>query len=240
MSDASDQQPPDPQPSDRQPPDPQPSDPQPKRRGGPLSPSRSSKAAKAEAAQRRARKAAVEAATTKTVLVDPPARGGRWLTWCTLVTTAVFVLWALATVAAPSLRPAYAIYCSVLFAVGMAAFLLAIVLSGSRALQGTGVRASGLFLGAFAPEWDRRVFRWSFAVTCVVGLGVAIVVAGSDDPGPFVLNLPMTAFGILVPIWPPAVAGLHGARYCPWPRRVARTDGKGGGGGRTGPAGGRR
>lgn len=211
-------------------------DPQPKRRGGPLSPSRSSKAAKAEAAERRARKAAVEAATTTTVLVDPPARGGRWLTWCTLVTTVVFAVWGLATVVAPALRPAYAIYCSVLFAVGMAAFLLAIVLSGSRALAGTGVRASGLFLGAFAPPWDRSVFRWCFAVTSVLGLGVAVVVAGSDDPGPFVLNLPMTAFGILVPIWPPAVAGLHGARYCPWPRRVARTDTKRNGG----PAGGRR
>jgi hypothetical protein len=175
-------------------------------------------------------------------MVEPPGRNGRWLTWCTLVATVVFVGWALVTVVSPSSRPSYAIYCSVLFTVGMFVFLLAILLSGSRALQGTGVRASGLFLGAFAPAWDRRVYRWCFAATSVVGLGVAVVVAGSADPGPFVLNLPMTAFGILVPIWPPAVAGLHGARYCPWPRRVARSGGPrtGDGDGSGGSAAGRR
>lgn len=201
-----------------------------RRRGGPLSPSRSSKQAKAEAAERRARKAKAEAASTTTVLVDAPATGGRWMSILVLITTVVFAAWALLSIVVPALRPSYAIYCSVLFAAGSVAFLLAIVLAGSRALAGTAVRASGLFLGAFAPAWDRAVFRWSLATISVLGLGVALVVSASSDPGPFVLNLPLTAFGILAPIWPPAIAGLHGARYCAWPKRVARKRPASGGG----------
>lgn len=102
-----------------------------------------------------------------------------------------------------------------LFLTGIAAFVVAIALSGARALRsGVGVRATGLFLGGFAGRRDRTVFQVCLGLTCVVGLGVALA---NRDPEPLVAGVPALAFGILVPVFAPGLAGLHGARYCPWP-----------------------
>lgn len=149
----------------------------------------------------------------------PPAAGGAWLAWATLAGTVTFTVLTSLGIVVRGIRSVVALVDMALFLVGIAAFLVAIVLSGSRALRGVGVRASGLYLAGFAPRDLQLVFRICFAWTIVLGLGAALVVSGSTDPGPYILNIPTMAYGILVPIFPPALAGVHGARYCPWPTR---------------------
>lgn len=149
----------------------------------------------------------------------PPATGGSWLAWLVVAGTAAFTVVTVAGIVVREMRSLAAAVDSALFCLGVVGFVVAIVLSGARALEGVGVRASGLFFAGFAERHDQLVFRSSFAWTIVLGLGSALLVAGSSDPGPFVLTIPAMAYGILVPIFPPAMAGIHGARYCPWPMR---------------------
>lgn len=148
-----------------------------------------------------------------------PAAGGSWLAWLVLAGTLAFTVVTVGGIVMREMRGLAAAVDSVLFGLGVVGFVAAIVLSGARALEGVGVRASGLFLAGFAERREQLVFRASFAWTIVLGLGAALLVSGSSDPGPYVLTIPAMAYGILVPIFPPAMAGIHGARYCPWPMR---------------------
>lgn len=151
-------------------------------------------------------------------MLAPPATGGGWLCHLTVVSTAVFCAGACAALYVPSLRSAYVWLCLVLFALGTVGFLVAIMAAGARALrEGVGVRTSGLFLAAFAPPALRLRFRIAMAATIVVSVVAALA---SSDPSPLVIDIPAMAYGILVPIMPFAFAGLHGARYCPWPART--------------------
>lgn len=52
-------------------------------------------------------------------------------------------------------------------------------------------------------------------------LTASLIVGTGPDAGPYVLDIPAMAYGILVPIFPPAIAGIHGALFCGWPRRAA-------------------
>lgn len=147
----------------------------------------------------------------------PPASGGGWLASSVAWATGAFCLLTLLGLVATPVRYVLWVYDLALFLVGIAGFVVGIVLAGARALSGVSVRASGLFLAGFAPPREQRLFRWSLAATIVVGLGGAIVTSVTKDVEPLVYIFPATAFGILVPIFPPALAGVHGARYCAWP-----------------------
>lgn len=150
-------------------------------------------------------------------LIAPPAEGGDFLCHVTVAMTAVFCIAAFTALWVPSLRGAYVWLCLVWFAVGTAGFVAAIVLAGARALHDdVGVRSSGLFLAGFAPPHLRVRFRAAMAVTVVVAVVTALA---SSNPSPLVVDIPAMAYGILVPILPFALAGVHGARYCPWPVR---------------------
>ena len=151
-----------------------------------------------------------------------PAQGGAWLVWLCAAGTSVFVVLSLAALAAKSIRPVLVSVDAALFLAGGAAFVAAIVLLGARALRsGVGVRATGLFLGGFAGRRDRAVFQWCFGLACVVGLGAALA---NRDPEPLVVGVPAMAFGVLVPVFAPGLAGVHSARYCAWPMRGDAAD----------------
>lgn len=150
-------------------------------------------------------------------MVAAPGAGGDVVCHVTVVMTAIFVVAAFAALWLPSLRSAYVWLCLLWFAVGTVAFVIAIVLAGARAMRDdVGVRSAGLFLAAFAPPRLRLRFRAAMVVTVVVSVVTALA---SSDPSPLVIDIPAMAYGILVPIFPFALAGLHGARYCPWPVR---------------------
>ena len=157
------------------------------------------------------------ASTHDTATVAPPAEGGDIVCYVTVAMTAAFCVAAAVALWVPSLRGAYVWLCLAWFAVGTVAFVLAIVLAGARALHDdVGVRSAGLFLAAFAPPRLRLKFRAAMVVSVVVSVVTALA---SSNPSPLVIDIPAMAYGILVPILPFALAGLHGARYCPWPVR---------------------
>jgi len=150
-------------------------------------------------------------------LPPPASGGGAWLAHLCVAATTAFALVALAALFVTSLRGMYVWICLVLFAAGMAFFLAAIVLAGARSYrEGVGVRSSGLFLAGFAPKQLALRFRVSMGVTVLAALVAAVA---NRDPSPLVIDIPAMAYGILVPILPFALAGFHGARYCPWPAR---------------------
>lgn len=156
---------------------------------------------------------------TDIVFEPPQARGGAWVVWSAACGTALFAVVTLLAVPMPSVRGLLVWVDTILFLVGTVGFLVAIAVAGRRALGGVGVRATGLFLAGFARPRDQLVFRTCLGSTVVLGLGVALVVGTGPGAGPYVLDIPATAYGILVPIFPPAMAGIHGARYCSWPAK---------------------
>ncbi len=147
-----------------------------------------------------------------------PAEGGDGLVrFCAVVTT-LFVVCSVVAVPLAGFRSVLVWIDVAIFLAGCLGFLIGIGIAGNRALEGVSVRASGLFLGAFAEPRDRLVFLVSFVAAIIVGFGVALLVGTGPDSGPYVLDIPATAYGILVPVFPPACAGIHGARYCAWPK----------------------
>lgn len=156
------------------------------------------------------------------VHVPAPAEGGKWLVWFTAAATTIFGVNGLVSIPIVGARSAYVWVSGSMFVLGIAGFAIAVFVAGARALDGVGVRATSLFLAGFASPRDRTIFRVAFAATIVLGLGVALAVGTGPDAEPFVLDIPATAYGILVPIFPPAFAGVHGARYCAWPARKPR------------------
>lgn len=169
------------------------------------------------AGARAGRSRAEAASEGKVDMVAPPAEGGDVFCHLTVAMTAVFCVAAFVALWVPSLRSAYVWLCLLWFAIGTAAFVLAIVLAGSRALRDdVGVRSAGLFLAAFAPHRLRLRFRAAMVATVIVSVVTALA---SSNPSPLVIDIPAMAYGILVPILPFALAGVHGARYCAWPVR---------------------
>lgn len=150
-------------------------------------------------------------------MLAAPAEGGDWLCHVTVAMTAIFCLASFTALWVPTLRSGYVWLCLVCFAVGTVGFVVAIMLAGARALHDeAGVRSAGLFLAGFAPQRLRARFRAAMVVTVVVAVVTALA---SSNPSPLVIDIPAMAYGILVPIVPFALAGIHGARYCPWPVR---------------------
>lgn len=150
-------------------------------------------------------------------MVAAPAAGGDLICHVTVAMTAIYCVAAFVALWVPSLRGAYVWLCLVWFAVGTVAFVVAIILAGARALRDdVGVRSVGLFLAGFAPPRLRVRFRVAMVAVVVVSVVTALA---SSNPSPLVIDIPAMAYGILVPILPFALAGVHGARYCPWPVR---------------------
>lgn len=138
---------------------------------------------------------------------DPEHPGARVLQASWIGTTVQLVTSVLAVLFNEA-RAAAAIVDLILFAAGIVAFAVAFVTAVRR--TGDEIGIGGLFfLQGTAPKPVQRQFMASLAIEVVVAVAAAAI-------RPFTT----LAFGILVPIWGLALAGVWGARYGTFGPRV--------------------
>jgi hypothetical protein len=142
-------------------------------------------------------------------------RPGWWIVVSSWVGTAVFT--ASAVLAAtvrfdPDLDPpgdvAGAVIALVIFAIGCVLFLAALYLGAQRSREAEMSVGSWFFLTGVAP----RDVRWHLMGSLAVEVVVALATAGARPYSTL-------AFGILVPVFALALAGIWGARYGVFPPR---------------------
>jgi hypothetical protein len=122
--------------------------------------------------------------------------------------TAVFVVTSVLAALVKSFEIVALFVSLLLFAAGTATFLWALVVAAGRSRERE-MTVAGLFLlQGSAPRDVRRRLLGALAAEVVVGLGVAIA-------RPFT----SLAFGLLVPVYGLALAGLWGARHGTFPPR---------------------
>lgn len=157
---------------------------------------------------------------------DPPGQTVRRASWAG---TAVFVVTAVAAVAAPSaFEPVALAVAAGLFAAGCGVFLWAFLLVAGRSRTDSMELAEIWFLtGPATPPAVRRSLLGSLGVEVAVALGTAMA-------------RPYTslAAGVLVPMWGLGLCGLWAARHAAFPPRP--TDPRRGGSGLRSPHGDRR
>lgn len=126
--------------------------------------------------------------------------------------TALLLLTSLLAVLFDGLQPVAVVVDLVLFVGGAVVFFWAYAVAVGRSRE-VDIGIGGLFFlaGDTAPKSVRRQFMASLAVEVVVAVAAAAL-------RPFTA----VAFGILVPIWGLALAGLWGARYGTFRPRVVR------------------
>jgi hypothetical protein len=131
--------------------------------------------------------------------------------------TAAFVITAFGgAIQAGFLRTLAAVVALVLFAVGCAVFVWALLLAFQRS-RTDNIGMGGLFflLAPTAPGAVRRPFTALLAVQTLVGLGTAIATFSVKPFTPL-------AFGVMVPVFGLGLAGLWAARYGQFGPRVVQ------------------